>query len=168
LAASASSLDVGFAFERALLDLAAGVEHSSADGEVAHDPSVGAKVAGGGHPAWELVDRLAATGSLEGAVLGEPRAHRQGVDRLAPLRECEHRCVHERVLLAVEVLRAQTLLEHYRLERLHAGEQDSAEHAALGLQVVRGDVRDRRHGWHHPVSGRDRSTKSPDGGSTRR
>ena len=83
------------------------------------------------------------------------------VDRLAPLREREHRGVNEFVLLAVEVFGAQALLEHDRLERLRAGEQDRAERASFGFEVVRGNVR------HRVGHGRDVPPRRPAGQQTR-
>ena len=161
-------LDVALAFERALLDLVAGVQQAPAGGEAAHDPRVGTEVSGGWHPAGEFIDEGRAAGLVEHALLCQLGAHGQGVNRLAPLSEREHGRVDELVLRAVEVLGAQTFLKHDRFERLGAGEQDCAEDAALGLEVVRGDGGDRLHGGHDPAGGRGRSTRWSDLGSVRR
>ena len=106
------------AFERLLLDLVAGVEQGAAGGEVADDAGVGAGVAGGGDPAGELVDREAAAGPLEHAVLGQLVGDGERVDRLVALVQREHRLVDEGVLFAVEVLGLEAFLERDRLQRL--------------------------------------------------
>jgi len=140
------------AFE-CLLDLVAGVEEGSAGGEVADDAGVGAGVAGGGDPAGELVDREAAAGALEHAVLGELVGDGERVDRLMALVQGEHRLVDEGVLVAVEVLGVEVFLERDRLQGLLSSEQDRAEHAALGLEVVRRNKSGGAGHGHHDRAG---------------
>ena len=115
---------------------------------VADDPPVFAGVAGGRHPAGELVDRLRTADLLELAVLAQRLGDGQVIDLARLLVQPQHRREHEPVLLAVEVLRAQLLIRHERVEVTFV-EQHGAEHGLLGLEVVRrhGELLGRERCW---------------------
>ncbi len=132
---------------------------------LAHDLRVAARVAGGRHHAGELVDSRLAARVLELARLAQAVGDGQHVDRLALVVEREHRRVDRAVALAVEVLGAQALLDHERVQRA-VRQQDRAEHRLLGLDVVRrgdharGGAR-RRRWMSRPRSSRRASLGSP-------
>ena len=110
---------------------------------LAHDLRVAAGVPGGRHDAGQLVHGRRAADLLELAHLAQAVGHRQHVDRLALVVEREHRLVDRAVALAIEVLGAQALLDHERVQRA-VREQDRAEHGLLGVEVV--GRRDRARG----------------------
>ena len=131
--------------QHARLDLVRGRQQRAQLGVVAHDLPVLARVAGGRHPAGELVDRRRPADLLELAALAERLRDRQMVDLPVALVQLDHRREHRAVLLAVEVLGPQVLLDEQRVE-VALVEQDRAEHRLLRLEVVRrdGDVSGRR------------------------
>ena len=104
-------------------------------------------MAGGRHPAGELVDRLRPADLLELAVLAQRLGDRQVVDLAVVLVELEHRREHRAVLLAVEVLGPQMLLDQQRIQ-VALVEQHRPQHRLLGLEIVRrnGDLRGGAHG----------------------
>ena len=93
--------------QNARLDLVRGRQQRAQPGVVADDPTVVARVAGGRHPARQLVDRLGAADLLELAVLPERLGDRQVVDLAIALVQLDHRREHGAVLLAVEVVGPQ-------------------------------------------------------------
>ena len=129
--------------EHALLDLVGGLQQPPQQRVLAHDLRVAAGVPGGRHDAGQLVDRGRSADVLELAHLAQAVDHRQHVDRLALVVEREHRLVDRAVTLAVEVVGAQALLDHQRVQRA-VRQQDRAEHRLLGVEVVR--RRERRRG----------------------
>ncbi len=122
--------------EHALLDLIRALQQAPQQRVLAHDLRVAARVAGGRHDAGELVDGRRAADLLELAHLAQAVGDRQHVHRLAVVVQREHRLVDRAVALAIEVLRAQPLFDHQRIQRA-VGQQDRAEHRLLGVEVVR-------------------------------
>ena len=126
----------GLVAEHALLDLVRARQQAAQQRVLAHDLRVAARVARGRHHPRELVHGRESADLLELAGLAQALDDRQHVHRLALLVEREHRLVDQPVAIAVEVLRAQPLLDHERIHRV-VGEQDRAEHRLLGLEIVR-------------------------------
>ena len=122
--------------EHALLDLVGGLQQPPQQRVLAHDLRVAAGVAGRRHDARQLVHGRLPADVIELAHLAQPVGDRQHVDRLALVVERQHRLVDRAVALAVEVLRAQPLFDHERVQRA-VREQDRAEHRLLGVEVVR-------------------------------
>ncbi len=122
--------------EDVLLDFVGALQQAPQQRVLAHDLRIAAGVAGGWDDARQLVDRRASADILELAGLAQAVGDRQDVDRLAVVVEREHRLVDQRVALAVEVLCAQPLFDHERVQRA-IGQQDRAEHRLLGIEVVR-------------------------------
>ena len=122
--------------EHALLDQVGAAQQPPQQRVLAHDLRVAPGVAGRGHDAGQFVDGRLAADLLQLAHLAQAVGDRQHVDRLALVVEREHRLVDHRVALAVEVLGAQPLLDHERVQRA-VRQQDRAQHRLLGVEVVR-------------------------------
>jgi hypothetical protein len=120
----------------ARLDLVRGRQQAAQQRVLAHDLGVVADVARRRDGAREGVDRALSAGLLEAAGLAHALGDREDVDPVALLVELEHHGVDRAVLVAVEVLRAQALLDDQAVHRL-VREEDRAEHGLLGLEVVR-------------------------------
>ena len=122
--------------EHALLDLVRRPQQPPQQRVLAHDLRVAAGVPGGRHHPGQPVDRRDPADLLELAALAQAVGDRQHVDRLGLVVEREHRLVDRAVALAVEVLGAQPLFDHQRVQRA-IRQQDRAQHRLLGLEVVR-------------------------------
>ncbi len=135
------------------LDLIGGAQQRPGLRGVADDAGVFAGVAGGRHPAAQLLDRGRSTDPIDLPVVTQGVADGQVVDPAVGVVEGEHRGEHVGVLLAVEVLDAQLLIDHDR-GQVALVEQHRAEHRLLGLEVVR------RHPGTDRAVGRDHATAS--------
>ena len=103
--------------EHALLDLIRGPQQPPQQRVLAHDLRVAAGVSGGRHDPGQPVDRRDPADVLELAALAQAVGDREHVDRLGLVVQREHRLVDRAVALAVEVLRAQPLFDHQRVQR---------------------------------------------------
>ena len=122
--------------DHALLDLIRALQQAPQQRVLAHDLRVAARVARGRHEARELIDARRAADLLELAPLAQAVGDREHVHGLALVVEREHRLIDQAVAFPVEVLRAQPLLDHQRIQRA-VREQDRSQHRLLGVEVVR-------------------------------
>ena len=145
-------LDVLLRVEGLRDDLGRGVDELAQDGHVPHDLRVGMQVGRDRRLLDQERQRRRPAHELELIAPAELLLERQHVDRLAPVEEAEHDVVHRPVGLGVEIGGPQDLDD--ARERLAPFQQHGAEHRALGVQVVRRDLRRDFDGAHRRVSPR--------------